>query len=375
MAAQHGISPSFSRHDLLRRGFRNEDVGSQPGMDPFGLGPLERLAAELLQKENEKFKRLVDDLTRPSREMQAQVDAALKPYKAYGSLMEELFRSNSSGVADTVLKSLSGYSLAGLSGIPFQIAEGLKVPDPYETAGMHRDAMKALISGFDMTALEAAVKALRPSVANLEGLMGSFGTLGLDSGALNDWSAIARKLQGELTAGEIMGSSDPQLTEEELEEAAADLSAEVEGADNAEDLLLRLIRYLDRVSGRPRKAVALLVLTLFLNVLGNLLTPLAQPWWKRVTGLTAEKAESSVRHWGRETYGEGRLADYRIVIASRLNVRASDSPVSESVSRLRRGEVVRVLSVNSGRTRVEFFDSKTHLPRIGWVASRFLAKF
>ena len=342
-------------------------------MSISGQDALERFAAEL-RKDQEKLWRMVDDFTRPNRELAAQFEAALTPYKSFAAIKGDIFGGRTSEIVDAA-KALGDYSLADLAGVPIRIADGFRVSDPYEMTGMHRDAVKALTSGLAMQSFDSLLGSTKAAVTSLETLTGSFGGLVHDAGAWGKWTDVARQLQEELTAG-VGDETEGPITGSELKAAIEELSTELDVAEATEDLLPRLIHYLGRLSGRPRRVLAQIIWYIFLTILGNLLTPIAQPWWERVTGLPRSEAVKSIRNWGKETYGERRLTDHRIVTASRLNVRESDSNDGTIICGLPRGQLVRMLDKGrAGRVFIEFFDPKSHLPRRGWVAARYLAEF
>jgi uncharacterized protein YgiM (DUF1202 family) len=110
------------------------------------------------------------------------------------------------------------------------------------------------------------------------------------------------------------------------------------------------------------------------TILGNLTTPIYEPWWKKFTGQSGKEVTTKIRESALNKYDPSQLKDHRFVTANRLRVHAGPSKTHKVRDELPRGKVVRVISAKQHWTKVEYFDERQQEIGKGWVATSYLRK-
>lgn len=136
-----------------------------------------------------------------------------------------------------------------------------------------------------------------------------------------------------------------------------------------------LLSWLDQLTPRLRQAVLFFILPYLISVVATLTTPMYEEWWKEHFATDPRVVKKKIVVEANELYDAEELADYKFVYATRLHVRAEGRMHAEIIDTVPLGKTLRVVRREKAWTEVEYLSDSTEETRTGWVFSRYLHKF
>lgn len=152
------------------------------------------------------------------------------------------------------------------------------------------------------------------------------------------------------------------------------LNKELATVSTADEYVQLFFSILARLKPLLAFAIIHLILPYVSGVLGNLTSPIYEPYWKEFTGISKEEAATKVREKTLNRYDPSQLKDHRFVTANRLQVRAGPGKERRVIGTLPRGKLVRIIRAKQHWTKVAYLDERQQKERRGWVAASHLGK-
>jgi len=144
---------------------------------------------------------------------------------------------------------------------------------------------------------------------------------------------------------------------------------------SSEEFITFLLAALAKLAPAAKAVFLYVLLPYFVSAIAGLNAPLHEDLWKEFRGTPRPGAKSEVRSIARDRFPSADLSDHRFVSATGLNVRETSNSRAEVVGQLKFGTTVKLLDKRKDWSFIEFWSESEEKINVGWVYSRYLAKF
>jgi len=144
---------------------------------------------------------------------------------------------------------------------------------------------------------------------------------------------------------------------------------------SAREFLQSFTTWLGQQTPRVRNVFLFLILPYVVAIVANWTTPIYQEWWNERATTDPRVVKKEIILEAQERYGAARLREYRFVYASQLHIRAGGRMQAEIIDSVTLGKSVRVIRRKKAWTEIEYLNNNTDQLSRGWVYSRYLQKF
>jgi hypothetical protein len=228
-----------------------------------------------------------------------------------------------------------------------------------EIGRAYKDVVRSALENHSVEQLRAWVERINTDPAKYERLVGA--VVGPALGA-----TLVQQLQ------ELHGDAEKLPEVQETARAAASDALE---ADTVEGVYARFNAFLKGLDPTKQLLLYFLLAPLLVSLVSSVINPVGDHFIKKwltdsPQGLQKEAEKTVVAAVG----GTRVLADYRLVVAKSLDVKASPAALGRSVGRLYFGSAVRVIRTQDAFTFVEWGHEDGAVVS-GWVYSRYLKRF